>query len=73
MNTDERIAPLNRFLRQLCRTAAESLDSIDMLKLGIPAKKEVARLLESFNHAVEISKEIERFVAIPNVEPDANA
>ena len=48
MNTDERVAPLNRFLRQLCRTAAESLDSIDMLKLGISAKKEVARLLESF-------------------------
>ena len=40
-----------------------------MLKLGIPAKKEVARLLESFNQAVEISKEIERFVAIPDVEP----
>ena len=39
MNTDERIALLNRFLRQLCRTAAESLDSIDMLKLGSPQSK----------------------------------
>lgn len=69
MNTDERIALLNKFLLQLRRTAAKSLGSIDMLKLGIPAKQEVARLLESFNQAVEISKEIGRFVATPDAEP----
>jgi hypothetical protein len=69
MNTDERIALLNKFLRELRRTAAKTLDSIDRLKLDIPANQQVARLLESFNQAVDISKEIEGSVATPDIEP----
>ncbi|HYM75840.1 MAG TPA: hypothetical protein VE377_07665 [Candidatus Dormibacteraeota bacterium] len=63
MDKDERIELLHKFFRQLLRTATESLDSIDMLKLGIPEEQEVARLLETFTLAVETSKEIERYVA----------
>jgi hypothetical protein len=63
MDKDERIELLHTFFRQLLRTATESLDSIDMLKLGIPEEQEVARLLETFNLAVETSKEIDRYIA----------
>ena len=63
MDKDERIELLHKFFRQLLRAATESLDSIDMLKLGIPEDQEVARLLGTFNLAVETSKEIGRYVA----------
>ncbi|MGC2198468.1 MAG: hypothetical protein WA628_27600 [Terriglobales bacterium] len=69
MDKDECIALLNKFCRQLRRTAAKSVDCIDMLKLGSPADGEVRCLLESFNHALEISKEIERSLATPDIEP----
>ena len=69
MDKDERIKLLQKFFRQLLRTATESLDSVDMLKLGIPEEQEVARLLETFNEAVETSKEIGRYVGdfVPTV------
>jgi hypothetical protein len=35
---------------------------IDMLSLGIPEEQEMARALESFNQAVESSKEIARYL-----------
>jgi hypothetical protein len=63
MDKDERIELLHKFFRQLLRTATESLDSIDMLKLGIPEEQDVARLLETFDLAVETSKEVHRYVA----------
>jgi hypothetical protein len=69
MDKDERIKLLQKFFRQLLRTATESLDSVDMLTLGIPEEQEVARLLETFNEAVETSKEIGRYVGdfVPTV------
>lgn len=69
MDKDERIKQLQKFFRQLLRTATESLDSVDMLKLGIPEEQEVAHLLETFNEAVETSKEIGRYVGgfVPTV------
>jgi phosphatidylserine/phosphatidylglycerophosphate/cardiolipin synthase-like enzyme len=63
MDRDERLELLQEFFRQLLHAAKDSLDCIDMLKLGIPEEQDVARLLETFNQAVETSKEIERYLA----------
>lgn len=63
----ERIELLRKFFRELLCTATESLDSIDMLKLGIPEEQAVTRLLESFNQAVKTANEIDRYVTTPNV------
>jgi hypothetical protein len=63
MDRDQRLELLQKFFRQLFLTAKNSLDCIDILKFGIPEEQEVAGLLESFNEAVETSKEISRYVA----------
>jgi hypothetical protein len=62
MDRDQRLELLQRFFRELFLAAKDSLDCIDMLKLGIPEEQEVARLLESFNKAVITSKEIDRYL-----------
>jgi hypothetical protein len=77
MERDERLELLQKFFRELFLTAKDSLDCIDMLKLGIPEEQEVARLLESFNQAVITSKEIDRYLndALPEKDdaPQATA
>jgi hypothetical protein len=62
MERDQRTELLQTFFRQLFLAAKDSLDCIDVLKLGIPEEQEVARLLKSFNEAVETSKEIDRYL-----------
>lgn len=62
MDRDQRLELLQKIFQQLFLTAKDSLDCIDMLKLGIPEEQEVARLLESFNQAVMTSKEIDRYL-----------
>jgi hypothetical protein len=73
MDKDERIELLHKFFRQLLRTATESLDSIDMLKLGIPEEQELARLLWTFDLAFETYKEIHRMVADSHLAADTTA
>jgi bisphosphoglycerate-independent phosphoglycerate mutase (AlkP superfamily) len=63
MDRDQRLERLQKFFRELFLTAKDSLDCIDMLKLGIPEEQEVGRLLESFNQAVITSKEIDRYLS----------
>jgi hypothetical protein len=63
MDRDQRLELLQKFFRELFLTAKDSLDCIDMLKLGIPEEQEVGRLLESFNQAVITSKEIDRYLS----------
>jgi hypothetical protein len=62
MDRDQRLELLQKFFRELFLTAKDSLDCIDMVKLGIPEEQEVARLLETFNQAVITSKEIDRYL-----------
>jgi hypothetical protein len=62
MERDQRLALLQKLFQQLFLTAKDSLDCIDMLKLGIPEEEEVARLLETLNQAVITSKEIGRYL-----------
>jgi hypothetical protein len=70
MDRGQRLELLQNFFRQLFLTAKDSLDCIDMLKLGIPEEEEVARLLESFNQAVTTSKEIDRYLNDTTVAPE---
>jgi hypothetical protein len=62
MERDQRTELLQTLFRQLFLAAKDSLDCIDMLKLGIPEEQEVARLLKSFNQAVMTAKEIDRYL-----------
>jgi hypothetical protein len=71
MDRDQRLELLQKLFRQLFLTAKDSLDCIDMVKLGIPEEQEVARLLESFNQAVITSKEIGRYLNDATVAPEA--
>jgi hypothetical protein len=71
IDKDQRVELLQKFFRQLLRTATESLDSIDMLKLGIPEKQEVARLLETFNQAVITSREMDRYLTDARIAAEA--
>jgi hypothetical protein len=71
MDRGQRLELLQKLFRQLFLTAKDSLDCIDMLKLGIPEEQEVARLLETFNHAVTTSKEINRYLNDATVAPEA--
>ena len=71
MDRDQRLELLHKFFRQLFLTAKDSLDCIDMLKLGIPEEQEVARLLESFNEMVETSKQIDRYLSDARIVAEA--
>jgi len=71
MDRGQRLELLQKLFRQLFLTAKDSLDCIDMLKLGIPEEEGVARLLETFNRAVTTSKEIDRYLNDATVAPEA--
>jgi hypothetical protein len=71
MDRDQRLELLQKLFQQLFLTAKDSLDCIDMLKLGIPEEQEVARLLETFNQAVITSKEVDRYLNDPRIAAEA--
>jgi hypothetical protein len=71
MDRGERLELLQKFFQQLFLTAKDSLDCIDMLKLGIPEEREVARLLGAFNQAVLTSKEINRYLSEARIAAEA--
>jgi hypothetical protein len=62
MDRDERMELLHQFVRQLISAGTPALNSIDLLRLGIPEEHEMALVLESFNQAFESSKEIARYL-----------
>jgi hypothetical protein len=71
MDRDKRAELLQKFFQQLFLAAKDSLDCIDMLKLGIPEEQEVARLLVTFNQAVVTSKEIDRYLNDARIAAEA--